>query len=160
MHTKHSIAYCRPGLRNSQRGATLIVGLVLLLVLTVVGVSGMNTATMQITMAANTQFQQDAFQMTEDAIDITIATQNLNTDPLTPVILDWTLDPSYDRRAVVTYQWYTDVPPGGAVFSGGNTGSGNTTSAYHYDVQSVGRGPRNATSQHIQSFYLLGQTQH
>ena len=35
------------GLRKSQRGATLIVGLVLLLVLTVLGVSGMNTATTQ-----------------------------------------------------------------------------------------------------------------
>ena len=56
--------------RRRQTGATLIVGLVLLLVLTVVGVSGMNTATMEITMAANTQFQQDAFQLAEDGIDI------------------------------------------------------------------------------------------
>jgi type IV pilus assembly protein PilX len=149
--------YCRDGLRTSQRGATLIVGLVLLLVLTVVGVSGMNTATMQITMAANTQFQQDAFQMTEDAIDIAIATQNLPTDPLTPVTIDWIGDPSYDRRALVTYQWATPVP--GGLFSAGNVGSGGATfSAWHYDVQSVGRGPRNATSQHVQSFYFLGQT--
>ena len=159
MQTKHPITYCRSGVRKSQRGATLIVGLVLLLVLTVVGVSGMNTATMQITMAANAQFQQDAFQMTEDAIDIAIATQNLNTDPLTPMTLDWIPDPSYDRRAVLTYQWPTDVP-GGAAFSGGNTGSGATFSSWHYDVQAVGRGPRNATSQHVQSFYLLGQAPH
>ena len=61
-----------PPLRSRQTGATLIVGLVLLLVLTVVGVSGMNTATMELTMAANTQFQQDAFQLAEDAIDIAI----------------------------------------------------------------------------------------
>jgi type IV pilus assembly protein PilX len=137
----------------------LIVGLVLLLVLTVVGVSGMNTATMQIKMAANTQFQQDAFQMTEDAIDIAIATQTLTTNPLTPMIVDWTGDPSYDRRGVLTYQWPTDVP-GGAAFSGGNTGSGTAFSAWHYDVVSVGRGPNNSTSQHIQSFYLLGQAPH
>jgi type IV pilus assembly protein PilX len=39
---------------SKQTGATLIVGLVLLLVLTVVGVSGMKTATMEIAMAANT----------------------------------------------------------------------------------------------------------
>src|SRR6185503_3219663 len=108
--TKRPIPCCRTGLPRSQRGATLIVGLVLLLVLTVVGVSGMNTATMQITMSANTQFQQDAFQMTEDAIDIAIATQNLNTDPLTPMTVDWIGDPSYDRRASLTYQWFTDVP--------------------------------------------------
>ena len=53
--------------RRRQAGATLIVGLVLLLVLTVVGVSGMNMATMEITMAGNTQFRQDAFQAAEDA---------------------------------------------------------------------------------------------
>ena len=50
----------------------------LLLVLTVVGVSGMNTATMEITMAGNTQFQQDAFQLAEDGIDIALAHAQLH----------------------------------------------------------------------------------
>jgi len=141
--TRHSI-----GLRDSQRGATLIVGLVLLLVLTVLGVSGMNTATMQITMAANTQFQEDAFQQTEDAIDIVLGTRDYSTD--VAHTLDWTGDPDYDRRAVTTYRWNTPVPAGRA-FSLGEF------DAFHFDVQSVGRGPRNATSQTAQSFYVVGR---
>jgi len=140
---QHSI-----GLRDAQRGATLVVGLVLLLVLTVLGVSGMHTATMQITMAANMQFQEDAFQQTEDATDIALGTRDYSTD--TAHVIDWTGDPDYDRRAVTTYRWNTPVPAGRA-FSLGEF------DAFHFDVQSVGRGPRNAASQTIQSFYVVGR---
>ena len=136
------------GLRKSQRGATLIVGLVLLLVLTVLGVSGMNTATMQVTMAANTQFQEDAFQQTEDAIDIVLDTRDYTTSQ--PSTLNWTGNPDYDRHAVTTYRWNTPVPAGRA-FSLGEL------QAFHFDIQSVGRGPRNATSQTTQSFYVVGR---
>lgn len=137
-----------PALAASQRGATLIVGLVLLLVLTVVGVSGMNTATMEINMAANTQFQQDAFQMTEDGVDTVLATRNYSTDAVRT--LDWIgggVD--YDRRAVTTYRLNTDVPD--AAFSS------DEVEAFHFDVRSVGRGPRNAQSEHVQSFYVIGR---
>jgi type IV pilus assembly protein PilX len=134
-------------LPSRQKGATLIVGLVLLLVLTVVGVSGMNTATMEITMAANTQFQQDAFELTEDAIDIVLGTRDYTTDA--PTIVDWLGDPDFDRRAVTTYIMNTDVPD--AAFSS------DEVEAFHFDTQSVGRGPRNAISTHTQSFYVVGR---
>lgn len=136
-----------PGLAASQRGATLIVGLVLLLVLTVVGVSGMNMATMEINMAANTQFQQDAFQMTENGVDTVLATRDYSTD--TARTLELTGDPDYDRRAVTTYRMNTDVPD--AAFSS------DEVEAFHFDVRSVGRGPRNAQSEHTQSFYVVGR---
>ena len=135
------------GLRSSQRGATLIVGLVLLLVLTVVGVSGMNTATMEITMAANTQFQQDAFQNTEDAADIVIATRNYSTAGA--ATMDWLNNPDSDRKAITTYQGNTDVPD--AAFSSGEV------QAFHFDIQSWGRASRNATSNQVQSFYVIGR---
>jgi type IV pilus assembly protein PilX len=140
---QHSI-----GLRDAQRGATLIVGLVLLLVLTVLGVSGMNTATMQITMAANTQFQEDAFQQTEDAVDIMLGTRDYSTD--VAHTLDWTADPDYNRKAITSYKWNTPVPAGRA-FSLGEF------DAFHFDVQSIGRGPRNATAETTQSFYVVGR---
>ena len=137
-----------PATAASQRGATLIVGLVLLLVLTVVGVSGMNTATMEINMAANTQFQQDAFQMTEDGVDMVLATRDYTTDA--PRSLNWIgggVD--YDRHAVTTYRGNTDVPD--AAFSS------DEVEAFHFDIRSVGRGPRNAQSEHTQSFYVVGR---
>jgi type IV pilus assembly protein PilX len=131
-------------LRHRQAGATLIVGLVLLLVLTVIGVSGMNMATMEIAMAANTQFQQDAFQMAEDGIDIAIGTRAYSTDA--PRTVDW-LDADYDRRAVTTYRMNTLAP-------GSSAGE---LEAFHFDITSVGRGPRNALSEHTQSFYVIGR---
>src|SRR5262245_66081716 len=98
-----------PGTAASQRGATLIVGLVLLLVLTIVGGSGMHTATMEINMAANTQFQQDAFQMTEDGLDEVLSTRDYTTDASRT--LDWIGGGAeYDRSAVTTYRLNTDVP--------------------------------------------------
>ena len=136
-----------PATAASQRGATLIVGLVLLLVLTVVGVSGMNTATMEINMAANTQFQQDAFQMTEDGVDEVLSARDYTTDAARS--LDWGGNPDYDRHAITTYRLNTDVPY--AAFSS------DEVEAFHFDIRSVGRGPRNAQSEHVQSFYVVGR---
>lgn len=136
-----------PAMAGSQRGATLIVGLVLLLVLTVVGVSGMNTATMEINMAANTQFQQDAFQMTEDGVDEVLSARDYTTDAAQS--LDWSGNQDYDRHAVTTYRLNTDVPD--AAFSS------DEVEAFHFDIRSIGRGPRNAQSEHTQSFYVIGR---
>jgi type IV pilus assembly protein PilX len=144
MTTRTSLPERTPGLRSRQSGATLIVGLVLLLVLTVVGVSGMNTATMEITMAANTQFQQDAFQQAEDAIDIAIANRVYRPDG--PRAVDWLGDPDYDRRAETTPRDSIAAPVFGS--------SVGEIRAFHWDIVSVGRGPRNAISTHNQSFYV------
>ena len=67
-----------------QRGAALIVGLVLLMVLTVLGISGMNSATLELTMAGNTQFGQDAFQAAETGIDLVLARRTFSTVPNSP----------------------------------------------------------------------------
>lgn len=47
---------------NRQAGAVLVISLVLLLVLTLIGVAGMNSSTMQERMAANAQNSNRAFQ--------------------------------------------------------------------------------------------------
>jgi Tfp pilus assembly protein PilX len=134
-------------LPSKQTGATLIVGLVLLLVLTVVGVSGMNTATMEITMAANTQFQQDAFHLAEDAIDIAIGQRVYQANDQ-PRVVDWLGTPNFDRRAVITWRQNQNSPaPGSSI---------GVLNAFHFDVVAVGRGPRNAIATHTQSFYSAG----
>ena len=149
MKALRSLPAHAPVSRDRQTGATLIVGLVLLLVLTVVGVSGMNTATMEITMAANTQFQQDAFQLAEDGIDIAVGTRAYNTNA--PRIVDWLGTPDFDRRAVTTYlDGRNTAAPGSSI---------GEIDAFHFDIVSVGRGPRNATSTHNQSFYVVGRAQ-
>ena len=44
------------------RGAALVIGLILLLILTVLAISGMGTAVLQLQMAGNEQYQERAFQ--------------------------------------------------------------------------------------------------
>jgi type IV pilus assembly protein PilX len=119
-------------LRARQTGATLIVGLILLLVLTVVGVSGMNTSTLQVAMSGSAVYQQDAFQ---------------------PLLVNWTGNPDYDRRSVTTFKIATGIP-GNSAFSQGQ--GINVPQAWHYDIISVGKGARNATATHTQSFFMPG----
>ena len=47
---------------KKQSGAALIVGLLLLVVITVLAISGMNTATTELAMARNDQNYENAFQ--------------------------------------------------------------------------------------------------
>lgn len=51
-----------------QDGAALIVGLVLLMVLTILAISVMRSATLGLTMAGNTQFRENAFQLAESGV--------------------------------------------------------------------------------------------
>jgi len=52
---------------NQERGAVLIVSLVILLVLTLIGVAGMNTSVMQERMAVNAQNSNRTFQSAESS---------------------------------------------------------------------------------------------
>ncbi len=54
-------------LQRNQQGAVLIVSLIMLLVLTLLGVAGMNSSVMQERMAANNQNGNRAFQAAESA---------------------------------------------------------------------------------------------
>ena len=141
------------GSRHDQRGAVLVVSLIILMVLTVLGVSSINTATLELTMAGNAQFHQEAFQAAETGIDISMARRDFNT--LTPAVVDpMPLDvgSSYYTEATSTFMENTPVP--GAAFSMGvSTGS---VQAFHYDIVARGTGPRNASSVHNQSFYIVG----
>jgi len=139
--------------RSRQQGAALVVGLVLMLVLTVVGISGMNTATMQITMSNSVQVQQDAFQLAENAIDIALGTENYTTAGPRDVALLGT--PAYDRRATTTYLDINTVIPGEA----NSEGVSGAMVAWHFQSVSAGVGPRNATSAHIQGFFVRGRSE-
>jgi type IV pilus assembly protein PilX len=125
----------------------------LLLVLTVVGVSGMNTATMEITMANSVQVQQDAFQLAENAIDIALGTENYTTAGPRDVALLGT--PGYDRRATTAYLDINTAIPGEA----NSEGVSGAMVAWHFQSTSAGVGPRNATSAHIQGFFVRGRSE-
>jgi type IV pilus assembly protein PilX len=53
-----------------QRGAALVVGLVLLVIVTLLAIGGMNTAALELIMAGNEQYRQKAFEASETGIEI------------------------------------------------------------------------------------------
>jgi len=57
---------------HHQRGAALVVGLLLLLVLTLLGVSSLGGSTQQMRIATNAQNKNRAFQLTESVLGVTI----------------------------------------------------------------------------------------
>jgi type IV pilus assembly protein PilX len=138
-------------LPQRQQGAALVVGLILLLVLTVLAVSGMNTSTLELTMAGNVQYQQNAFQAAETGIDIAIDRRNFNT--VAPTILPLTpLNATDFTQSVTGFQNNTPVPDR-AFSMGEDTGA---VAAFHFDIVAVGTSARNATSTNNQSFYVVG----
>lgn len=135
--------------KSRQQGAALVVGLVLLLIMTVLGVSGMNTATLELIMAGNAEVQQEAFQAAETGINAAIAERNWNT--LGPVTVTRNITTGITAEARTANTACTIYPD--SAFSAGVTGG---VSAYHFDAVSVGEGPRGAQSTHTQSFYVAG----
>ena len=66
-----------------QQGAALVVGLILLVVITVLAVSGMNTATTELAMARNDQTYENTFQAAENGLEEALAQNTFDTN--TPV---------------------------------------------------------------------------
>ena len=142
--------------RSKQRGAVLVVGLILLMILTVLGISGMTTGTLELTMAGNAQFYQQAFQAAETGLALAIAAGQFGAalDGAGIVLRPTTLgDGSASVQAITTFREATPIPDRAFSLGIGATG---TVQAYHFDVVAEGTGPRNATSTHTQSFYVLG----
>ena len=135
-----------------QCGAALVVCLVLMLALTVLGVSAMNMAVLELAMANSVESQQGAFQAAETGIELALAQPSFSTavpqnSPATP--LD---DGRYSTRTATECVTTTAVPD--TAFSMG-AGAG-AMQAFHFDIVSVGTGPRGAVSTHKQSFYVVG----
>ncbi len=144
-------------LQRKQRGAALIVGLSLLVVITVLAISGMNTATTELAMARNNQNYEHAFQAAETGLENIMSAGSFDTggtDASTKVIN------SHDSvLAQVDYEDWSIVPD--KAFS---LGAGSGVSAYHFlgtaTAESL-RDPdkstnRDAAAVHTQAFYIVG----
>ena len=142
---------------KSQQGAALIVGLILLVVITVLAVSGMNTATTELAMARNDQNYENAFQAAETGLETALATGQFNTLATTTVTQDINYHDSV--AAAIIYEDSTIVPD--KAFS---LGVGSGISAYHFVATSTAqseRAPgtptdRDSSATHTQAFYIVG----
>ena len=65
---------------RKQKGAVLVMALVMLTVLTLIGVSSMSSSTLELKVAGNTQQHDIAFQAAQTIIDIAASEDPLNTN--------------------------------------------------------------------------------
>jgi type IV pilus assembly protein PilX len=135
---------------KTQQGAALVVGMVLLVILTLLAISGMNTATTELFMAGNEKYQENAFQAAETGIERTLAVGNFNPaamPPPNPPAVD--LGDGNAYTAITLPRGTSPAPPG---YSFGTFG------AEHFEIQSTGTSHRNATSNHTQGLFIVVPT--
>ena len=65
---------------EEQKGAVLVMALVMLTVLTLIGVSSMSSSTLELKVASNTQQHDIAFNAAQTVIDITASEDPMNTN--------------------------------------------------------------------------------
>lgn len=118
-----------------QRGAALIIGLLLLLVLTLLAVSGMRSASEELIMAGNEQYRQNAFQAAEAGIEQAINGGTFNGATINSVT---GATGSNDYTATVTPQY------GGTAFPMVKGSSTETAAGIFYEIVSQGTSSRGA----------------
>lgn len=149
---------CLRTARAKQGGAALVVGLILLMVLTILAISGMNTSTLELQMAGNMQFSANAFHFAERGLDVAMTRPTPPPIPTEPVIVaEVAVDPSapnekYGYRIDHSAQTGTTYVPDGGSEMGGPSG----VMAWHYEITSTGRSSRNSVAVHTQSYYRKG----
>ncbi len=134
-----------PSLPRQQQGAVLIMGLVLLMALTIVGVASLNNNTLQSRMAGNLVDSTLAFNAAETAaraLQVSLNPDNGTRSSCQGQTYDGTLgsascvldigDSANGRGDInwmenTTYQWWTDTSGGGANYVQGYTGNYSPT---------------------------------
>ena len=149
-------------LQEHQSGAALVVGLVLLVVVTVLAVSGMNTATTELAMARNDQNYENAFQAAETGLENALAQRPFNT--LADVTVQQDVNANDTVTALIEFEDATLVPD--RAFS---LGVGSGIAAYHFLATATAESKRegiagnttdrDASATHSQAFYVVGPEQ-
>lgn len=146
---------------NRQRGATLVISLILLLVLTILGTSTMSTATMEMRMAANSQFMENAFQLAETGIETTIQGFNSTGNfpapgiPNCPPGATMPFGPATPVVALQgTHRSGTGFCGQSPDFSGGS--SLGKIDQFHYRIDAQGASRSGSASLNRQGFFIRG----
>jgi type IV pilus assembly protein PilX len=149
----------------TQRGAALIIGLILLLILTILAVSGVFTSTLELRMVGNQQQQERVFQVADIDIERAIASAPLSTSQpwdhcqekgealgdCDPTVITAGGVPMGQYEFTVEFDSGSSLP---TVPTGYSLGSG--FQAFHFVAQSTGSNDTGATSTHTQGFYIVG----
>ena len=139
---------CAPG---KQRGAALVVGLLLLLVITLLAVAGMNSSAMEFIMAGNEQYRQNAFQAAETGVEQTFV-NGAFIPGAAPVTQN---NVAAAGSTTDTYSTSLTSDLGGAPQPAIWGNSWNSFSTYDFTLTSSGASIRNAKTTHVQGVAVL-----
>jgi hypothetical protein len=136
------------------------MGILLLLTLTILAVSGLATAVLELRTAGNVQYQQRAFQAAEYAIEQALAAPDLGTAYTysSPKVVPVSGSPPAIPGSppdTYAYRMYYDAALGGTPLPGG-AGAVSGLEAYHFVIEATGTSGRGASDTHVQGFYLVG----
>ncbi len=141
---------------QKQNGAALVVGLILLVVITVLAVSGMNTATTELAMARNDQNYENAFQAAETGLSAALGQAGF---AMTSTTITQTITSYESVTTQIQFEDSTPVPD--KAFSLG-AGSGIVANHFIVTAQAASRRDpgnttdRDSTAVHTQAFYVVG----
>ncbi|MGA9031455.1 MAG: PilX N-terminal domain-containing pilus assembly protein [Sulfuricaulis sp.] len=118
---------------HRQRGTALIMSLVILMILTILGITAMSTASLEEKMSGNTQEGTRAFEVAESGLNQALSTPgslDLNSTPSTPpLVFPYT---TMNASASVSTLFVQNSPPRRG------SGYGNTVEAANFDQASTG----------------------
>ena len=138
-------------IRSKQRGAALVVGLLMLVILTLLAISGMNAASTELIMAGNEQYRQKAFNAAAAGIeDALTKLATIPQDPSEATPSPKTAVENGDAgEAFITESLYIGDSQNVSGFSA------NRFVGLNYEIRSTGSAARNATSVQTQGAYVV-----
>lgn len=134
---------------HNQAGNALPVSLIMLLVLTILGVSGLQMARTQLEMTGYEQFYALALRAAENAIEDALANQ-VNSDTM-PVVTDPALAFGTNIQGQTTRQYLMQGP----IPTGGASLANNQFAAYHFEINGTGTAAANTQVDVTQGVYII-----
>jgi Tfp pilus assembly protein PilX len=132
---------------HQQRGTVLVVGLIMMMVLTILAISTMRTSTLEVVMAANTQYRETAFQLSQAGLRDTL--ERVRNGTLAPGLgFNGNMGAADQYIVTTTLVLPGALPPAGFPQDG-------TVLADYYEIRSTGlTTARNARSVQVQGFWI------
>jgi type II secretory pathway pseudopilin PulG len=81
---------------KQQQGSTLLVGMIMLILLTLIAVSAIESTTSSVQMVGNAQFREEATAAAQQAVENVISSSTFTTTPPSPQSIDINQDGSAD----------------------------------------------------------------
>ena len=157
----NTLCYSAPGFKNQQRGIVLAVCLVLLLVMTLLGVMSVGTATSEQKVANNYLFRNSSFQAAESAIENVINTPSvLGAAIAGPVSTNLATLGGYGVTSNSVTQFVAAGPPVGG--PDGSAYSFDSFAAIHFTITGTGvvGGVANSQAVTSQGVFIIAPAVH